>query len=74
MIGIRLAAACKCTAGGAPMVVGDLGWNLALEQPQRPGLAADVVPGLQRGWVWRKQEGTQGAGVNECEHMWGENW
>lgn len=56
------------------MVVGDLGWNLALEQPQRPGLAADVVPGLQRGWVWRKQEGTQGAGVNECEHMWGENW
>ena len=26
-----------------------LGWNLALEQPQRPGLAADVVPGLQRG-------------------------
>lgn len=39
---------------------GGLGWTLALEQPQRPGLAADVVPGLQRGWVWRKQEGTRG--------------
>ena len=50
---IRLAA-CKCIAGGASSMAvgvgcGGLGRSLALEQPQRPGLAAGVVPKFQKG-------------------------
>lgn len=51
----------------------DLGLSLVLWQPQRPGMAAAVVPSLQRGWMGRQHVGTQVAGINECQYLLGEN-
>lgn len=67
VIGIRLAA-CKCIAGGAISLAvgvshGGLGCSLAVEQPQRPGLAAGVVLRFQRGRMERVGE-TQVAGIS----------
>ena len=61
MTSVRLAA-CKCIAGGASSLAvgisqGGLGWSLALEPPERPGLAAGMVARFQRGLVRREQEG-----------------
>ena len=50
-----------------------LGWCLVLTQLQRPGLAADVVFGLQCGGSVREQGGIQAAGFCDCKYLWEEN-
>lgn len=69
------AGACSWTTGGVhperthvdEVSYGGLGWLLALAQPQRPELAAGVVPGPQQESCGRTWGGTRATDISQCE-------